>query len=61
MFFSQHILPLLPLYNAQWWGYELLTAIVLVVTVLYFIKNMNITEVIFGGLLAVYLSLSHGP
>jgi len=22
MFFSQHILPLLPLYNAQWWGYE---------------------------------------
>jgi len=28
--FSQHILPLLPLYNAQWWGYESLTAIVLV-------------------------------
>jgi len=28
--FPQHILPLLPLYNAQWWGYESLTAIVLV-------------------------------
>jgi len=31
MFFPQHILPLLPLYNAQWWGYESLTAIVLVI------------------------------
>ena len=31
--FPQHILPLLPLYNAQWWGYESLTAIVLVVLV----------------------------
>jgi len=30
MFFPQHILPLLPLYHAQWWGYESLTAIVLV-------------------------------
>ena len=30
MFFLQHILSLLPLYNAQWWGYESLTAIVLV-------------------------------
>jgi len=28
--FPQHILPLLPLYNAQWWGYEWITAIVLV-------------------------------
>jgi len=28
--FPQHILPLLPLYNAQWWGYESFTAIVLV-------------------------------
>ena len=28
--FPQHILPLLPLYNAQWCGYESLTAIVLV-------------------------------
>jgi len=28
MFFPQHILPLLPLYNAQWWGYK--SAIVLV-------------------------------
>jgi len=28
--YPQHILPLLPLYNAQWWGYESLTAIVLV-------------------------------
>jgi len=33
MFFPKHILPLLPLYNAQWWGYESLTAIALVVTV----------------------------
>ena len=32
--FPQHILPLLPLYNAQWWGYESLTAIVLVINVL---------------------------
>jgi len=30
--FLQHILPLLPLYNAQWWGYESLAAIVLVLT-----------------------------
>ena len=30
MFFPRHILPLLPLYNAQWWGYESLTAIALV-------------------------------
>jgi len=28
--FPQHILPLLPAYNAQRWGYESLTAIVLV-------------------------------
>jgi len=28
--FPQNILPLLPLYNAQWLGYESLTAIVLV-------------------------------
>jgi len=28
--FPQHILPLLPLYNAKWWGYESLTGIVLV-------------------------------
>jgi len=28
--FAQHILLLLPLYIAQWWGYESLTAIVLV-------------------------------
>jgi len=27
--FPQHILPLLPLFNAQWWGYESLSAIVL--------------------------------
>ena len=42
MFFPQHILPLLPLYNAQWWGYESLTAIVLVLnrsTVIGFIYN----------------------
>jgi len=29
--FPQYILPLLLLYNAQWWGDESLTAIVLVV------------------------------
>ena len=28
--FPQHILPLLSLYNAQWWGYESLTTTVLV-------------------------------
>ena len=28
----QHILPLPPLYNAQWWAYESLTAMVLVVS-----------------------------
>jgi len=28
--FPQHILPLLSLYNAQWWVYESLTVIVLV-------------------------------
>jgi len=33
--FPQHILPLLPLYNAQWWGYESLTAIVLVWVVVF--------------------------
>jgi len=32
--FTQLILHLPPLYNAQWWGYESLTAIVLVGTVL---------------------------
>ena len=37
MFFPQHILPLLPLYNVQWWGYESLTAIVLV----YFHARIN--------------------
>jgi len=31
--FPQQILPLLPLYNAQWWGYESLPAIALVITV----------------------------
>ena len=34
VFFPQHILPLLPLYNAQWWGYKSLTAIVLVFSTL---------------------------
>jgi len=31
--FPQHI-PLVPLYNAQWWGYESLTAIALVLLVI---------------------------
>jgi len=31
--FPQQFLPLLLLYNAQWWGYESLTAIVLVLNV----------------------------
>ena len=35
MFLPQHILPLLPLYNAQWWGYESLTAIALVVNIFW--------------------------
>jgi len=30
--YPQHILPLLPLYNARWWWYESFTAIVLVST-----------------------------
>jgi len=30
--FPQQILPLLLLYNAQWWGYESLTVIVLVLS-----------------------------
>jgi len=42
MFFPQHILPLLPLYNAQWWGYESLTAIVLVETPNTHPLSMNI-------------------
>ena len=41
MFFPQHILHLLPLYNAQWWGYESLIAIVLVVLVI----SLSQTEV----------------
>jgi len=35
--FPQHILPLLLLYNAQWWGYESLTAIVLILHRCHFI------------------------
>ena len=42
MFFPQHILPLFPLYNAQWWGYESLTAIALVLLV--FLSKMEITD-----------------
>jgi len=37
--FPQQILPLLPLYNAQWLGYESLTAIVLVNFWMYFILS----------------------
>jgi len=33
--FPQQILPLLSLYNAQWWGYELLTARVLVCNIFF--------------------------
>jgi len=41
MFFPQHILPLLSLYNAQWWGYESLTAIALVSSPsIYFIEEI---------------------
>jgi len=36
--FPQHILPLLPLYNTQWWGYESLTAIVLVYLFIYYVS-----------------------
>jgi len=38
--FPQHILPLLPLYNAQWWGYESLTAIVLVI-LCFIVSNLS--------------------
>jgi len=41
MFFPQHILPLLPLYNAQWWGYESLTAIALVDIIVISIINID--------------------
>ena len=42
MFFPQHISPLLPLYNAQWWGYESLTAIVLVIFNTAHLRKTNI-------------------
>jgi len=37
--FPQHILPLLPLYNSQWWGYESLTAICFGLICLQFIDE----------------------
>ena len=40
--FPQHILPLLPLYNAQWWGYESLTALVLVIMSFIEISNLGV-------------------
>ena len=46
MFFPQHILPLLPLYNAQWWGYESLTAIVLVWYILLSSEILKIVNVL---------------
>jgi len=49
MFFPQHILPLLPLYNAQWWGYESLTAIVLVLIVAHGVQHCTLTQVLFVG------------
>ena len=42
MFFPQHILPLLLLYYAQLWGYESLTAIVLVNNCLFNMHMFNI-------------------
>ena len=44
--FPQHILPLLPLYNAQWWGYESLTAIVLVI-ITYGLMDILTTATLF--------------
>ena len=41
--FPQHILPLLPIYKAQWWGYESLTVTVLVIYTLgYVICKYNV-------------------
>ena len=48
--FPQHILHLLPLYNAQWWGYESLTAIVLVEVVLLWFT---------GKIAIIFLNLIH--
>jgi len=45
--FPQHILPLLMLYNAQWWGYESLTAIVLVYFGLIFNIIVKLTSKIY--------------
>jgi len=55
MFFPQHILPLLPLYNAQWWGYKSLTAIVLVLFVLlWFYIWFKITYTVFYQYCSIY-------
>jgi len=52
VFFPQHILPLLPLYNAQWWGYESLTAIALVDYEI-FGKHMNYLMIVLSFRLGV--------
>ena len=55
--FPQHILPLLPLYNAQWWGYESLTAIVLVLPV--FLDSLNLMIIQFNILLIILSGKVH--
>jgi len=55
MFFPQHILPLLPLYNAQWWGYESLTAIVLVYLYIYHPKII----VLHAMFLCIFMDICH--
>ena len=42
--FPQHILPLLLLYNAQWWVYESLTTIVLVTLIIIVFKGGDVNK-----------------
>jgi len=60
IFFPQHILPLLPLYNAQWWGYESLTAIVLVTFTLtggFYFDTPEVKLRMYYGMASVRLSV----
>jgi len=51
--FPKHILPLLPLYNAQWWGYESLTAIVLVI-IMWILKQLKLNVVLCDYLIPMW-------
>jgi len=57
--FTQHILPLLPLYNAQWWGYESLTAIVLVMTSIIGIMSVLSTYMYRECLITIVIMLKY--